>query len=208
MRHVCRYVMVAGCLLLLLSACGSGGDHVTREIPSPTNTRLISDFLVFTDSGPPSRIDVSCGTDTCEATYLGVTETLGDDRSTNSWVVETQPARPRNGISLAYRNGRSQTTRGVTEYIGCGGWLEYNAFGFWDGARQEFGHETQGVYSYSYGLATGTNPTRGGTWRGVMAGMDIASTLRAHTVEGDAEITMANFTNPKIDVSFEPLAKS
>ena len=162
----------------------------------------MSDFLMFDDSGHLSRIDVSCSADTCEATYLGVTETLGDDRNTDSWVIETQPVRPRNGISLAYRYGSSQIDQGATQYIGYGGWLEYNAFGFWDGARYESGRELQRVYSYSHGLATNSNPTSGGTWRGVMVGVDIASTQRAHTVEGDAEITMADLRHPQIDVSF------
>ena len=162
----------------------------------------MSDFLMLDDSGHLSRIDVSCSADTCEATYLGVTETLGDDRNTDSWVIETQPVRPRNGISLAYRYGSSQIDQGATQYIGYGGWLEYNAFGFWDGARHESGRELQRVYSYSHGLATNSNPTSGGTWRGVMVGVDIASTQRAHTVEGDAEITMADLRHPQIDVSF------
>lgn len=197
-----RHLTVTGCLLLFLSACSGGTDHVAREIPSPTKTRLASDFLLFADSGPPSRIDVSCSADTCEATYLGVTETLSDDRNTDSWVIETQPVRPRNGISLAYRYGSSQIDHSATQYIGYGGWLEYNAFGFWDGTRHELGRDLRRVYSYSHGLATNTNPTRGGTWKGVMVGVDIASTQRAHTVEGDAEITMADFRDPQIDVSF------
>lgn len=199
MRHTFRHLTVAGCLLLLLSACGGGTDRATREVPSPTNARLASDFLMFADSGPHSRVDVSCSGDTCEATHLGVTETLVTT-ATDSRVVETQPVRPRNGISLAYRYGSSQTDRGATQYIGYGGWLEYGAFGFWDGARHESGQELRRVYSYSHGLATNTNPTRGGTWEGVMVGVDIASTKRAHTVEGDAEITMANFRGPRIDV--------
>ena len=196
------HFIVSGCLLLLLSACGGGTDHATRETPSPTNARLTSDFLLLADSGPPSRIDVSCSEDTCETTYLGVTETLGDDRNTDSWVVETRPVRPHNGISLAYRYGSSQIDQGAIQYIGYGGWLEYNAFGFWDGARHELGRELRRVYSYSNGLATNTNPTNGGTWEGVMVGVDIASTQRSHTVEGDAEITMADFRDPQIDVSF------
>ena len=60
----------------------------------------MSDFLMLDDSGHLSRIDVSCSADTCEATYLGVTETLGDDRNTDSWVIEN-PARPTSQWHLA-----------------------------------------------------------------------------------------------------------
>ena len=35
-----------------------------------------------------------------------------------------------------------------------------------------------------------------------MVGVDIASTQRAHTVDADAEITMADLRHPQIDVSF------
>ena len=163
MRHVFQYAMVVGSAILLLAACGGGAAHAGREAASPTPTRLMSDFIVFDDSGLRSRIDVSCSADTCETTYLGTTETLGDDRSSDSWTVETQPVRPRNGISLAYRSAWSATAGGVPQYTGYGGWLTYNAFGYWDGARQEFGREVQRVYSYSHGLAANTNPPRGGT---------------------------------------------
>ena len=166
MRHVFQYAMVVGSAILLLAACGGGAAHTGREAASPTPTRLMSDFIVFDDSGLRSRIDVSCSADTCETTHLGTTETLGDDRSSDSWTVETQPVRPRNGISLAYRSAWSATAGGAPQYTGYGGWLTYNAFGYWDGARQEFGREVQRVYSYSHGLAANTNPPRGGDVKG------------------------------------------
>ena len=139
MRHVFQYAMVVGSAILLLAACGGGAGHGGREAASPTPTRLMSDFIVFDGSGLRSRIDVSCSADVCEATYLGTTETLGDNRSSDSWTVETQPVRPRNGISLAYRSAWSATVGGAPQYTGYGGWLTYNAFGYWDGVRQEFG---------------------------------------------------------------------
>ena len=202
MWPVFQYAMVFGSVILLLAACGGGAGHAAREVRSPTPTRLMSDFLVFDDSGLRSRIDVFCSADICEATHLGTTEALGDDRSSDSWTVETQPVRPRNGISLAYRSAWSVTAAGAPQYTGYGGWLTYNAFGYRDGVRQEFGREEQGVYSYSHGLATNTNPPGGGTWRGVMVGVDIASTYRAHTVEGDAEVRMTDFRDSQVDVSF------
>ena len=201
MRFVLQYAIAVGSTILLLAACGGAG-HDGGHTPSPTPHRLMSDFLVFDGSVLTSRIDVSCSADMCEATYLGATETLGDDRNNDSWTVETRPVRPRNGISLAYRSAWSSTVGGAPQYTGYGGWLTYNAFGYWDGVRQEFGRELERVYSYSHGLATNTNPPGGGTWRGVMVGVDIASTYRAHTVEGDAEVTMAHLRDPEVDVSF------
>ena len=59
MRRLFRYAIVVGSAILLLAACGGRAGHGGREAASPTPTRLMSDFLIFDDSGLPSRIDVS-----------------------------------------------------------------------------------------------------------------------------------------------------
>ena len=58
------------------------------------------------------------------------------------------------------------------------------------------------LFNYSAGTAAGSNPTPtgGGTWTGVMVGMD--STADGNPVQGDAEITIDDFSDPMVDVTF------
>lgn len=62
------------------------------------------------------------------------------------------------------------------------------------------------AYSYSVGDAPNGNPEPaggGGTWRGVMLGSDVSDTvMRGHAIQGDAEITIADFDDPQAGVAF------
>lgn len=56
----------------------------------------------------------------------------------------------------------------------------------------------------SLGDATGTNPISGSaTWTGAMVGADVSTTdTGGNLIEGNAEITIADFSDPKVGVEF------
>ena len=58
------------------------------------------------------------------------------------------------------------------------------------------------LFSYSVGTAADSNPslTGSGTWTGVMVGVDAMA--EGNPVQGDARITIDDFSDPMVDVTF------
>ena len=111
------------------------------------------------------------------------------------------------GVSLAQGQGESAIAGTALDYDAYGGWLQHSFF------VTETGSITEGLfdgtpiaYSYSVGDAPNSNPSAAddsGTWQGVMVGTDVSQTdTRGHPIQGDAEITIANFDDPEADVAF------
>ncbi|MDE0238960.1 MAG: hypothetical protein OXQ84_02005 [bacterium] len=109
------------------------------------------------------------------------------------------------GVSLAQGTGVS-TFSGVeiTRY-GFGGWMDHSFFVVEAGMITEGPAVLEGagvLFSYSLGTAAASNPSLagGGTWAGVMVGVDL--TPDGNPVQGDARITIDDFSDPMVDVSF------
>ena len=80
------------------------------------------------------------------------------------------------------------------------GWLDYSLFVAGLGVPGE----TYPIGS-SIGYATGTNPTSvtgSATWSGVMVGVDVSAQNYRNRIQGDADLTIADLTDPKLDVAF------
>ena len=109
------------------------------------------------------------------------------------------------GVSIAHGSGVSTFSGlSITRY-GYGGWMDHSFFVVESGEITQGPPVLQGagvLYSYSAGTAAGSNPTPtgGGTWTGVMVGMD--SMADGNPVQGDAEITIDDFSDPMVDVIF------
>ena len=85
-----------------------------------------------------------------------------------------------------------------------GGWLDHNTFaaGAVSLRNTPLGNATL-KSSMSIGNATGSNPATRATWSGVMVGTDTGTaTPRSSLVRGDADITLSNLNDPRIDVAF------
>ncbi|MDE2790243.1 MAG: transferrin-binding protein-like solute binding protein [Paracoccaceae bacterium] len=90
---------------------------------------------------------------------------------------------------------------------GYGGWLDHNFFLVIHGStRDDQAGDVSVPVAVSIGDATGTNPTSIGgtaTWSGIMIGTDVnVTTTPTHQLRGDADITIADFMNPSVDVAF------
>ena len=113
------------------------------------------------------------------------------------------------GVSVAQGRGVTTFAGMSVDRYGFGGWLDHSFF------VVETGDVTDGptllegaglTYGYSLGTAAGSNPTPtggatgGATWSGVMVGMDAMG--GGAPVQGDAEITIEDLSNPMVDVEF------
>lgn len=110
------------------------------------------------------------------------------------------------GVNVAqWRYGDEDVDDGTL--IGYGGWLEYNYFGV---DVDNLDGDTSDVIprTYSFGDTAGSNPTAeggSGTWEGVMTGFLDTSPLPYYfspEISGDARITISDFINPSVDVTF------
>ena len=116
------------------------------------------------------------------------------------------------GINFAqWRYGDEDGDGGTL--IGYGAWLEYSFFGV---EVDNLDGDSSGVIpkTYSFGDAAGSNPTAeggGGTWTGYMVGFyeDQPYPIEhAPDVRGDAVITISDFLNPAVDVTFTNIGRS
>lgn len=183
------------------------GPNVDRLIRA-ADSLLLSDLLVFVNVGSPSRGKSFCSGAECTSSFLatGLSLTFSDLDFRGSGI-EYQAVSSHRGVSLAQGRGKGRIAGTSFDYFGYGGWLEHSFFisetdeingGILQGTA--FGH------SYSVGDATGTNPIAeggSGTWTGVVVGADVSATVaRGHKIQGDAEITIADFADPMVSISF------
>ncbi|MDE0380465.1 MAG: hypothetical protein OXI20_14600 [Rhodospirillales bacterium] len=166
-----------------------------------------ADTVIRAQAGP-------CGDDsTCLAFVLGgliETAPARDDLALSELDIDRlayQPAESRGGVPLA--KGRRGTLNDTFSSVGYGGWLEHNFFYVHLSAitaRDVTVSRSWFPNAYSVGDATGTNPAPvagGATWAGAMVGIDISdSPSLGNAISGDAEIRIADLTNPRVDVSF------
>ena len=111
------------------------------------------------------------------------------------------------GVRISQGEGPTEISGYSLDRYGYGGWLNHSFFvvesaGVSEGLLQG----TMLGYSYSVGEATGSNPAPavgGGSWTGVMVGMDVSGTAApGSVVQGDAEITINDFADPMVGVAF------
>ncbi|MCY4540783.1 MAG: transferrin-binding protein-like solute binding protein [Rhodobacteraceae bacterium] len=172
---------------------------------------LLSDSYVSTDQGD-YRVQTECSGEQCSLTAPGQptqVQSLSDYResiSSNTGSLDTtsSPADMQRGVTIVEYAARLTVGSGdaetVAEEIGIGGWIEHSYFQAGD---VDLGAATIQL-SLSIGEASGSNPVSGSaTWTGAMVGTDIgAAASRPALVRGDADVTVADFNNPRIDVTF------
>lgn len=103
------------------------------------------------------------------------------------------PVGQRYGVALAQAVDHGELAPGERcSAASYGGWLNYSAFGllgseFIGGELDEWGL----LYSYSYGQASGSNPTVGtATWTGIVTGVDVSvSETTGNIIQGQARIS-------------------
>lgn len=183
------------------------GRNLDR-VAGAANSLLVSDLLVFTTNGPPTRGATSCSGDTCASGFLGsALNLLLSDELGIRGPSEYQAVAEHRGVLLAQGRGKGDVASTAADYSGYGGWLDHSFF------VVEFNRIADGVlentpfnYGYSIGDAPETNPVAAGgsgTWSGVMVGVDVSETAaRGDSIQGEATLTIADFAAPAVGVAF------
>lgn len=176
----------------------STGGMASADVINPVywilqsaDSLLMSDSLAYTDL-LYFRIQTECTGTACTVSALGRTGnfSLSDARAALGNLTSDEPP-------TATETHRGVSLNTVEDYDG---WLDYNLFVAGRGVTQ------RGTYpvGMSIGVATGSNPVHGSaTWSGVMAGVDVSETSSyRNRIRGDADLTIADFADPKLDVAF------
>ena len=185
---------------------GPALDRILRS----SNSLRVSDVLTRTAQGDFARVNTTCSTATScvlraggVSTRVSLSTLVYGDGGGNA---ERQAVATHRGVKLAQVRTSDESDGTPFNAVSYGGWLAHSTFFV---ADHEFtGGDLRGTslnYGLSVGDATGTNPISrdgSGTWTGVMVGADAGAAAQGHIIQGDAAITIADFSNPRVDVAF------
>ena len=168
---------------------------------------LASDVLADVPVVGPARAQTTCDGDTCSSIAPRVGFQINISTSDLKYTdpdAEYQGIGTHRGVRISQGEGPTEISDYSLVRYGYGGWLKHSFF------VVESSTVSEGVlkgttlgYSYSVGEATGSNPAvGGGSWTGVMVGMDVSTAAQGSVVQGDAEITINDFADPMVGVDF------
>ena len=192
------------------------GDVATalEGLTVSSDALLMSDFRTNLADGTLVPLATICSGATCNAPAASAL--LGSELSISvsdlSYVdadgdgdARFEAVGSHHGVSLAQGSGVSTFSGVAIARYGYGGWMDHSFFVVESGTISEGPAVLEGagvLFSYSLGAAADSNPslTGSGTWTGVMVGMD--SMADGNPVQGDARITVDDFSDPMVDVAF------
>ena len=188
----------------------SNGDvsESVSGLNASANALLASDLLLLADGGAAVRSQTTCLNGECSLEFSGTTLTRSTtDVEFGDSTLGYQAVASHRGVSLAEGRGETSIAGTSIDYNAYGGWLQHSFFvieaGNVAGGLLE---GTSIIHSYSVGDAPNTNPEAAGgsgTWSGVMVGADVSQTsTRGNLIQGNAEITIADFADPQADIAF------
>ena len=175
------------------------------------NALLASDLLLLADGGAAVRSQTTCLNGECSLEFSGATLTRSTtDVEFGDSTLDYQAVASHRGVSLAEGRGETSIVGTLIDYNAYGGWLQHSFFVIEAGKVAEgLLKGTPIIHSYSVGDAPNTNPEAAGgsgTWSGVMVGADVSQTsTRGNLIQGNAEITIADFADPQADIAFTQL---
>ena len=183
-------------------------DEGVSRLKAAANALLASDLLVFAGDGDAVRGQTSCLDDNCASDFAETALSLSaSEVEFGGSALDYQAVASHRGVSLAEGRGETSIAGTSIDYNAYGGWLQHSFFVI--EAGKVAGGLLEGtpiIYSYSVGDAPNTNPAAAGgsgTWRGIMIGADVSNAAtRGHLIQGDAEITIADFNSPQANIAF------
>lgn len=194
---------------IMVSSTGGMASAEVVPLQAPAVDRIMqsADTILMSDwvfSGAVDlRVQTDCRQTTCTMSAFGGEDevSLSDFRSDSDgeWPAAEETYR---GVSLVRENEISGIDDLLGEITAYGGWLEHNLFMALSATvRDDEAGDESFLFSMSIGDMTGTTPTSvggRGSWSGVMIGFD----TEASEIRGDADVTIADFLDPEVDVAF------
>lgn len=190
---------------------GSGTKFVSsiNRIHRVANSQLVSDVMDFSES-PPLRGQTTCSGVECASKAVSSDGradwefAIPDETIPEGLLGSMEALGEHRGVPLIRVTDPYEAPFEEQDYVNFGGWLVHSYFHVDADYNRTTGQLAEDVYGRSLGRATGTNPLSGGaTWSGVMVGRDVsASAARGNAIRGDADLTVADFNDPQVDVAF------
>lgn len=183
------------------------GESVSR-LKAAANVGLGSDVLVFFGDGPAVRGQTTCLNVQCSVQVGMTSHTISvSELDFGGSGSAHQAVASHRGVSLAEGRGEGLIANFGVDYNTYGGWLQHSLFAVQPGSYTSGPFEGGTfIISYTAGDAPNTNPEAAGgsgTWSGVMVGADVSQTAtHGNLIQGDAEITIADFADPQADIAF------
>ena len=113
----------------------------------------------------------------------------------------------RSGVSRAIATNRLMPFPGETLHSNrFAGWMQYSTILIERAVLvldDPAAHDLDETFMVSVGTASNSDPAGGGaSWHGIMAGFDLTEESSASRVEGLSRISITDFSDPSVDVSF------
>ena len=204
-----------------------GGIQPPNDAPSPSQVGMqvfeiagVSDALLFSEMASGAGVNaermITCTSGMCTAR---IDDDLPDSPRTE--MPEPKdidgPVLFNNGEGLAGYNDSYSIVMGTDkmipllqtraagrlndvryEYLGYGGWMQYSVFIIQFQSATIQGNDFSSFSAYSFGKATGMNPTVNATWEGVMVGR----ANEADIIQGDVNVEWNSLAPGSVRVNF------
>lgn len=205
-------------LVNFMPTANSSSIQAVEGIVSATNASIkISDVF---EEGSENRVATSCNVNGCIALLPGSVVTVPflhnivTDVSLISnhgsyfltYSSEITRGIPIEGVTFAGGNltGTRYGDNSTVEFKTFAGWLDGSIFGIIQASVEESGNQQHRFISYNAGVPSGSDPSGTGSAR--WEGAAVATVKADRTfIQGDATITIADFTNPLVVVELENL---
>ena len=224
-KGLAKAAAVAASILLPLSACGGGGDGpavsiedireltgLSAPIETPAAQRARSpNILSRTDSlvmstvhGVTSHADIP--TFRLRARCFGTQCTLSEPSTGYSFTTRLSDLEIVHGPTESIGTKHGVTIMSVTtqDLTGLGAWMEHSAFSAQTERATLEGTRITLRYGMAGGDLTGTTPTGGATWLGVMVGTPTSGNSRGQRLLGTAALNF-DLSAYSLDVAFSSI---
>lgn len=193
-----------------------------RDMATDADTLHLSDITLRGRPGIGNEIDSSCSGESCTATIANIgtltfsldeiyDPSLIGDSGFEGYNVGSQALMVDGDATLVQGRGAARQNDGTTlEFQSFAGWIDGSVFGINAIEVTESASSTTYFTGYSFGNASGTNPSGTGrsVWNGVFIGINRASSSHAGApVHGDVTIDIDDLANPDVDFTISSVGR-
>ncbi len=214
-RHLASGLALAA--ILLLTACGGGGDSMSGRAPTPDEIRALTGMsapLETAEAAQARSLDIYPRADSlylstfhgetgnaelpsfrlltqCGGAQCTVTEPLSG--TVDTIELANTPIRHGAATSIGSKHGitlvRESSVHTGADLASLGAWLEHGSFAIQSESQTGDDDAVEVLYGIALGELAGTAPAGSATWLGIMAGTPVAGEARGERLVGDVALT-------------------